>query len=76
MTVPNNQTFDESTHVSVLDVAVDATNPAVLQIKIKQSTTFPFRRSLGRTGSNLCAVSVMLDYLNIRGMLPGPLFRF
>ena len=47
MTVPNNQTFDESTHLSVLDVAVDdATNPAVMRIKIKQSKTDPFRKSI------------------------------
>ena len=79
MTVPSNQTFDKSTHLSVLDVAVDATNH-VLRIKNKQSKTDPFRRGVylyvGRTGSNLCAVSAMLDYLNIRGMLPGPLFKF
>ena len=77
VTVPSNQTFDKSTHLSVLDVAVDdATNPTVLRIKNIKSKTDPFRRGLGRTGSNLCAVSAMLDYLNIRGMSPGPLFRF
>ena len=52
----------------------------VLQIKIKQSKTDPFRRGVylyvGRTGSNLCAVAAMLDYLSVRGMSPGPLFRF
>ena len=75
MTVPNNQTFNESSHLSVSDVAVDdAPNPAVLQIKIKQSKTDPFRRgvylNVGRTGSNLCAVAAMLDYLSVRGMSP------
>ena len=79
MTVPNNQIFNESSHLSVSDVAVDdAPNPAVLQIKIKQSKTDPFRRgvylNVGRTGSNLCAVAAMLDYLSVRGMSPGPLF--
>ena len=78
MTVPNNQSFDQSSHA---DVAVDdASNPAVLQIKIKQSKTDPFRREVqlyvGRTGSNLCAVVAMLDYLSVRGMSPGPLFWF
>jgi hypothetical protein len=79
MTVPNNQAFNQSTHLSIADVAVDA-SPAILQIKIKQSKTDLFRRGVelyvGRTGSNLCAVSAMLDYLNKRGMSPGPLFRF
>ena len=31
---------------------------------------------IGITGSNLCAVSAMLDYLNMREMSLGPLFRF
>ena len=81
MTVPNNQTFDPSVHLSVADIAVDdAKNPSVLQINIKQSKTDPFRRGVnlyvGRTGSDLCAVSAMLSYLTARGMGPGPLFRF
>ena len=47
MTVPSNQTFDKSTHLSVLDVAVDdATNHAVLRIKNKQSKTPIQERSL------------------------------
>ena len=47
MTVPNNQAFNESTHLSISDVAVDdVTNPAVMQIKIKQSKTDPFRKGV------------------------------
>ena len=81
MTVPNNQTFDPSVHLSVADIAVDdAKNPSVLQIKIEQSKMDPFRRGVnlyvGRTGSDLCAVSAMLSYLTAKGMAPGPLFRF
>lgn len=81
MTVPNNETFDSSVHLSIADIAVDdAKNPSVLQISIKQSKTDPFRRGVdlyvGRTGSDLCAVSAMLSYLSVRGMTPGPLFRF
>ena len=81
MTVPNNKTFDPSVHLSVADIAVDdVKNPSVLQINIKQSKTDPFRRGVnlyvGRTGSDLCAVSAMLSYLTARGMGPGPLFRF
>ena len=81
MTVPNNQAFDESAHLSITDVAVDdASNPSVLQIRIKQSKTDPFRRGVdlyvGKTSTAICPVSAVLDYLSVRGMSPGPLFRF
>ena len=51
-----------------------------VQVRIKQSKTDPFRRGVniyvGRTGADLCPVSAMLDYLNVRGMSAGPLFKF
>ncbi len=81
MTVPNGQAFDESAHLSVKDIAVDDTkHPSMIQIRIKQSKTDPFRRGIdlfvGRTGAALCPVSAILDYLSMRGMSPGPLFKF
>ena len=81
MTVPNGQAFDESAHLSVKDIAVDDTyHPSMIQIRIKQSKTDPFRRGIdlfvGRTGAELCPVSAILDYLSMRGMSPGPLFKF
>ena len=49
-------------------------------MKIKSSKTDPFRKGvnlfLGRTGSDLCPVAAMLDYLCMRGMSPGPLFQY
>ena len=83
-TVPNNQSFNQSAHLSFADAAVDdSKNPVLLQIRIKQSKTDPFQRGvnlyniiIGRTDSNFFAVSAMLDYFNMRGMSPGPMFRF
>jgi hypothetical protein len=53
-----------------------ANNANVLGILLD---TDPFRRGVelyvGRTGSNLCAVSAMLDHLNKRGKSPGLLFH-
>ena len=52
----------------------------MVQICIKQSKTDPFRRGVnryvGKTGADLCPASAMLDYLNMRGMSAGPLFKF
>ena len=31
---------------------------------------------MGRTGTNICLVVVLLNYLMTRGMAPGPLFLF
>ena len=81
MTVPDNQAFDESVHLCVKDIAVDdSNNPSMVQIRVKQSKTDPFRRGVdlfvGRTGAALCSVAAMLDYLSVRGMSSGPLFRF
>ena len=61
MTVPNNQVFDKSVHLSIDDVAVDdPKNPSILQLKIKQSKTDPFCRGVdlyvGRTNTKLCSV--------------------
>ena len=81
MTVPNGKAFDESAHFSIKDIAVDdAKHLSMIQICIKQSKTDPFQSSvdlfIGKTGAALCPVAAMLDYLNIRGMSPGPLFKF
>lgn len=81
MTVPNDQAFDESLHLSVNDRAVDdPIKPSIVQIKIKQSKTDPFQRGVilfvGKTGMALCPVSAILDYLSARGMSAGPLFQY
>ena len=47
---------------------------------IKQSKTDPFRKGVdifvGRTGTDLCPVGALLDYLQVRGATPGALFIF
>ena len=49
-------------------------------MKIKQSKTDPFRKGvchyLGRTGTDLCPVAAILDFLQARGTTPGFLFTF
>ena len=81
MTVPSDEEYDPSVHLSVQDISVDdAKHPSVLCIRIKQSKTDPFRKGVnlfvGKTGSSLCPVSAMLSYLCARGMENGPLFKF
>ena len=81
MTVPGDDSYDPSVHLSISDISVDnQKNPSIMCIKIKQSKTDPFRRGInlfvGKTDSTLCPISAMLSYLCARGMVAGPLFRF
>ena len=82
LTVPSDSAFDPSAHLCVTDVAVvdDKRNPSMLRVNIKQSKTDPFRKGVaifvGRTGTQLCPVAALLDYLCARGPTPGPLFTF
>ena len=81
MTVPSDEEYDSSVHLSVQDIAVDdSKHRSVLRIAIKQSKTDPFRKGVdlfvGKTGSSLCPVAAMLSYLCARGMAEGPLFKF
>ena len=81
MTVPSDEGYDPAVHLNVQDVAMDdPRSPTLLQIKIKQSKTDPFRKGIslyvGRTFSVLCPVVAILDYLVVKGTAPGPLFKF
>ena len=81
MTVPSNEDFDPSVHLSVQDIAADdSKHPSFLRVMIKQSKTDPFRKGVdlfvGKTGSSLRPVAAMLSYLCVRGMADGPLFKF
>lgn len=81
MTVPNDESYDASVHLSIQDISVDnSSNPSIVRVRIKQSKTDPFRKGIdlyvGKTGSPLCPVSAMMNYLCARGMSPGPLFHF
>ena len=80
-TVPADDQYDESCHLSLSSISVDSrVNPQLLKIIIKQSKTNPFRKGvsifLGATGENLCPVRGILPYLAIRGSHLGPLFIF
>ena len=81
MTVPSNDSYDASMHLSLGDIAVD--NPAsstVVRVAMKQSKTDPFRQGvclyLGKTSTDLCPVAALLNYLVVRGSEPGALFHF
>ena len=81
MTVPSDAEFDARTHLCVADIALDDNrSPALIRVTLKQSKTDPFRKGVnifvGRTGTDLCPVAALLDYLSVRGSSPGPLFTF
>ena len=81
ITIPTEAAFDEATHLTFSDLAVDKVQaPKVLKVHLKVSKTDPFRAGVdvyvGKTGTNLCPVGTMLDYLVVRGPGQGPLFRF
>jgi len=81
MTLPSQQAYDSSVHLSLNDVALDnRSNPTIIWLMIKQSETDPFRMGvnlcLGRTASVVCLVKAVLPYLALRGRSPGPLFAF
>lgn len=81
LTVPSDNSFDESCHLSFRDVAVDSlTNPKILKVRLKTSKTDPFRVGVdifvGRTGTQLCPVAAVLAYMTARGPEPGQFFTF
>ena len=80
-TIPADDQYDESCHLSFTSVSVDnRNNPKQLRISIKQSKTDPFRKGvdifLGTTSNNVCPIKGILPYLAIRGNQKGPLFVF
>ena len=81
LTTPTTTTYDPNVHLCLADIAVDdPLSPSLLQVGIKQSKTDPFRKgvrlSIGRTGTKLCPVAALLDFIASRGTVPGPLFTF
>ena len=79
--MPSDAEFDPKVHLCVSDIALDdCRRPGLLRIIIKQSKTDPFRKGValfvGRTGTTLCPIAALLDYLVVRGSAPGPLFSF
>ena len=81
MRVPNNQAFNESSHLSISDVVADddASTPTVLQIKTKQYKNQEKNLHIMQEGPvqiSVCTVAAILNYLSISGMSPGLLFQF
>ena len=81
MTVPSDTAFDEATHITFNDVAVDRLKePTMVRARLKTSKTDPFRKGVdvvvGKTGDAIFPVSAVLNYLLARGAGPGPLFHF
>ena len=77
LTVPTASAFDEPVHLEWGDVAVDdKILPASVRIHLKAlkcdqlCTVY-----VGKTGTVVCPVNVMLQYVAVRGPLPGLFFR-
>ena len=73
--------FDPAASLCLGDIAVDQhQDPSVVQVRLKQSKTDPFRRGvsiyLGRTQTDLCPVVAILAYIAVRPAVNGPLFVF
>ena len=80
-TVPSPSAYDPEVHLNLADIAIDShTTPSLVCLRIKQSKTDPFREGVeifvGTTGSDICPVSALIQYLAIRSPDPGPLFIF
>ena len=78
---PSDTEFDPGANLGVGDLTVDqVAAPTIIRVSIKQSKTDPFQRGvdlfLGKSGSDLCPVSAILNYLIVRGVAPGPLFVY
>lgn len=77
--VPDGQVFDPKSHLCLADILLHKATPQWFStLTIKVSKTDQFRSGaqvvLGASGSDLCPVAALLDYLSSRGGQPGPLF--
>ena len=76
---PDSGPFDSQVHLCVADLVYvhDETHNHI-EVQIKASKTDQYRQgmrvALGATGTSICPVSALLDYLTIRGNCPGALF--
>ena len=81
VTLTSSREFDPEADLSEGDIALDdLVNPTVFRVHIKASKTDPFQQGvnvyLGATGKDLCPVAAVSAYLAVRGVIPGPFFRF
>ena len=80
-TVPSILSYNPVVHLPIMDASLDsAEDPRTVVVHIKASKTDPFRTGvnifLGKTSMELCPMSALLTYISVRGLEPGPLFRF
>ena len=78
-TIPSQTEYDPD--LSLTDIALDnKLNPSIIQVRIKQSKTDPFRQGvnlyLGKTGKDICPIQAIMPYLVKRGARSDPLFMF
>ena len=71
-TVPSDSEYDAEVHLGRGDLAMDDPgSPSFIRVCIKQPKTDPFRQGaylyVGRTGTEVCPVAALLDYLCVRG---------
>ena len=77
--VPDSGPFDPQVHLCLADIVyVHNETHNYIEVQIKASKTDQYRQgtrvALGATGTPICPVSALLDYLTIRGNRPGALF--
>ena len=75
--MPDDLQFDPSLHLTLPDLHFEGLAcQSVLYVHIKGSDQFHQGTTvaLGSTGSDLCPVMAILDYLALRGNCPGPVF--
>ena len=78
-TVASTPSFNPDLHLGLEDIKMDwHHSPTYMLVKIKASTTDQFRKGvtlrIATSGSTICAVRTLSDYLHLRGNRPGPLF--
>ena len=80
ITVPSEEAFDPSAHLTPSDIAIDdQDNPTLVQVYLKVSKTDQGRKSisifLGKTSNDLCPVAAISAFLAIWGSSAGPFFQ-
>ena len=73
------QAYDPDLHLNLSDLALNChINPSVVQLRIKQSKTDPFRQGinifLGKTNIAIYPVQAIIQYIVVRNPNPGALF--
>ena len=75
-TVPSAEAYDPSVHLNLSDLALDNhSNPTMVQLRIKQSKTDPFRQGVNvYLGKTATPVDAIIRYTAVGSSDPGPIF--